>query len=483
MVKRPVTQQDFQRLEEERLAADRLYNDALTTLDRALPSPVPAPPPPGPYDEREVSPLNESWRITPKAPTRTGLRGRLARAVWHIVSPWLARQETFNARVVAHLNNNVLHQRELVTSIGAALDALAEQAGRLATFHSHLIGYLQQITLYVDTKDRSVIGHLALVDEQAINAVADELLRRSEVMQAREHRFRAEVRAVETAQQDLRATLASLNQVTFTLKRELERLMAAPRTETPPLPRGMQEGGASGPAMTGALDSWKYVGFEDRFRGAREDIRRRLAAYVPDFNGARDVLDAGCGRGEFLDLLREAGIDARGIDLNHEMVEECRTRGLTAEEADLLSYLRACGDGSLGGLFAAQVIEHLDPSYLMRSLEAAYHTLRPGSLIVLETINPTCWTAFFESYIRDITHVRPIHPETLQYLLTASGFQQVQIRYTSPLPEGERLQVLAVPGDVSPALAEAFETLNENADRLNRRLFSYMDYAAIAVRL
>lgn len=109
--------------------------------------------------------------------------------------------------------------------------------------------------------------------------------------------------------------------------------------------------------------------------------------------------------------------------------------------------------------------------------------MRPGSRIVLETINPTCWTAFFESYIRDMTHVRPVHPETLQYLLTASGFQQVEIRYRSPLPQTERLQPVTVTESTPPVLRETFETLNQNAERLNRRLFSYMDYAAVAVRL
>ena len=99
--------------------------------------------------------------------------------------------------------------------------------------------------------------------------------------------------------------------------------------------------------------------------------------------------------------------------------------------------------GSLGGLFAAQVVEHLEPAYLTRLLEAAFDALRPGAPIVLETINPACWFAFFESYIRDITHVRPLHPDTLKFLLIASGFQQIDIRYRAPYPEHEKLQPLA----------------------------------------
>jgi len=493
MVTRPVSQDDFARLEHERLAADRSYNEALTAVDRLLPGVTPSLPPPDGVNEQEITPLNEAWRVAPAPPSANGVRGRLAHLVWRIVAPWLARQEAFNAKIVTHLNNNVRHQRELVDSITAALRAIEQQEALLATFHSHLVVYLQQITPYSDTKDRSILGQVALIDEQAINAVADELLRRSEILEVREVRLAAQVRALDAAYQDIRSTVATLNQATFTLKLELEGLPA--RLDAGgPIAEGLLGGAplsaGTGPGATGdtpsggrALDSWKYVGFEDLFRGPREEIRKRQTDYLPEFAGARDVLDAGCGRGEFLDLLREAGVAARGLDLNHEMVEICRARGLVADETDVLSFLLATGDGTLGGLFAAQVIEHLEPEYLLRTLEAAFHALRPGSRIVLETINPTCWTAFFESYIRDMTHVRPVHPETLQYLLTASGFQQVEIRYRSPLPQTERLQPVTVTESTPPVLRETFETLNQNAERLNRRLFSYMDYAAVAVRL
>ena len=162
---------------------------------------------------------------------------------------------------------------------------------------------------------------------------------------------------------------------------------------------------------------------------------------MPLFAGATDVLDIGCGRGEFLDLMREHGIRARGLDLNGAMVEVCRERGLEAAQADALEYLTSLPDESLGGLIAVQVVEHLQPDYLVRLLETAFHKLRPGSTIALETINPTCWVAFFESYIRDLTHVRPVHPETLQYLMLASGFNRVDIAYRSPV--GDKLQAVA----------------------------------------
>ena len=203
-----------------------------------------------------------------------------------------------------------------------------------------------------------------------------------------------------------------------------------------------------------------------------------MSEYLPFFQGTRDVLDIGCGRGEFLTLLREQGIQARGIDINGSMVEVCSQQGLNVTEADALSYLRAQQDGSLGGLFAAQVVEHLEPRYLTGLLDAAFDKLRPGAPLILETINPACWFAFFESYIRDITHVRPLHPDTLSYLLVASGFQHVDIRYRAPYPEHEKLQPIAP----QPSLGDAVDTLNANVERLNGLLFTWLDYAAISRR-
>ena len=188
----------------------------------------------------------------------------------------------------------------------------------------------------------------------------------------------------------------------------------------------------------------------------------------------------GCGRGEFLDLLRQKGIRASGIDINPAMVDVCQAQGLTARAGDALAHLRQLPDASLGGVFASQVVEHLEPRYLTELLDVAFDKLRPGAPIVLETINPACWFAFFESYIRDLTHVRPVHPDTLRYLLVASGFQQVDITYRAPYPDADKLQPIHAP-DGSP-LTDVVETVNANAEKINRLLFTYLDYAAVGVR-
>jgi len=241
--------------------------------------------------------------------------------------------------------------------------------------------------------------------------------------------------------------------------------------------------GVAGQADSGG-DAFKYLGFEDRFRGSEAEIRARLIDYLPYFDGASNVLDVGCGRGEFLQLLKERGITARGLDLNPEMAEACRAHGLEASTGDALATLRALPDQSLGGIIAVQVIEHLKPAYLSQFLQTAFFKLRPGAPLILETINPACWVAFFESYIRDLTHEQPIHPETLQYMLQASGFASVDVVYRSPIAEGGRLQrVTPRPehfGETADPVTELVSTFNHNVDRLNNRLFTFQDYAAIA---
>ena len=220
------------------------------------------------------------------------------------------------------------------------------------------------------------------------------------------------------------------------------------------------------------------MGFEDLFRGTSDEITARQRDYAERFAGASDVLDLGCGRGEFLTLLRDRGIPARGIDANPEMAEVCRASGLDVRHGDALTYLVSLPDDSLGGLVALQVVEHLEPEYLVRLVETAHAKLRPGSLIVLETINAACWVAFFESYIRDITHVRPLHPDTLKFLVVAAGFEHVDVHFRAPIAETGRLQPVAT-ADLTGPSAEIARVINRNVERLNERLFTYLDYAVI----
>jgi O-antigen chain-terminating methyltransferase len=219
---------------------------------------------------------------------------------------------------------------------------------------------------------------------------------------------------------------------------------------------------AAQPAAAAVPD---YFAFEARMRGSTAVVRDRQRPYVEDFRDAAPVLDIGCGRGEFLSLLREAGVEARGIDADADMVAYAGGEGVGVEQADAVTYLEALDDGSLGGIFAAQVVEHLPPAMLVRLLELAAAKLRPGGLLVAETINPLSPLAL-RSYFADLTHAQPLVPETLVLLAEQAGFRDVDVRFVNE-PEDR----LAVPDD--PLIAG-------NVRRLNELLFGPLDYAIVA---
>ncbi|MGE5838145.1 MAG: methyltransferase domain-containing protein [Acidobacteriota bacterium] len=478
------------RLERERQQADTRYNTALTALDRAVQGRPPMPDPPPPYDHAKLADVNASWDILPAGPPPIdrSLKGRLRGFIWRLVGPSLDRQKQFNATLVDHLNRNVAAHREAQKAITTAIEVIRKQADGLAQFEAHLIQYLQTVTLYVDTKDRAVGGQAQIMNS-ALGALTDDWLKRWESLGAKERRFQTHVDSIA----DIRATAALAQQTAISLKGQIERILAGPQGPTGPQ-GSTGSGGPAGPTgpegpkgPTRDLDSIAYVGFEDQFRGSRDEIRQRLAGYVPLFAECRDVLDVGCGRGELLDLFREHRIDARGVDANAAMVDACRARGLQADQGDALGYLQSLPDGSLGGLIAIQVVEHLDPGYLLRFVETAFHKLRPGAPLVFETINAACWVAFFESYIRDITHRWPLHPDTLRYLVQASGFSSVEIQFRSPVPYSDKLERVSLPAEEAGAvgndtLIEIAEALNAHAEKLNARLFTYLDYAVVARR-
>jgi SAM-dependent methyltransferase len=366
---------------------------------------------------------------------------------------------------------------DALTELDRAIIAIGDRpverddVNRLATA---LIVFLQQITPFVDTKDRELTSELM--------ARADRIERQLEPIAE----MRTQIAVVQRALQGLRRDNSDQSSVGSRQSSVISRQSPVGSRQSSvgghPSPLGRQPAAISSDDLT-------YVAFEDEFRGSDETIHERLRAYVPIFAGASDVLDLGCGRGELLAALKQAGIRARGVDANAEMAGAARDRGLDAVQGDALTYLTGLGDASLGGLIATQVVEHLEPGYLMQLLAVAADKLRPAAPIVIETINAACWLAFFSSYIRDITHVRPLHPETLQFLLRASGFERVEIQYSAPVPEHMKMKTIDLPADVlasrdasSVVLAQIAHTINANAVILNNLMFTHLDYAAIGYR-
>ncbi len=210
---------------------------------------------------------------------------------------------------------------------------------------------------------------------------------------------------------------------------------------------------AAQPAAAAVPD---YFAFEAKMRGSTADVRDRQQVYVDDFRGAAPVLDVGCGRGEFLGLLRDAGIEARGIDADSDMVAYARGEGLEVEQADAVAYLDGLADGQLGGVFAAQVVEHLAPQTLFGLLQLAARKLRPGGVFVAETINPLSPLAL-RAYFADLTHAQPLVPETLELLAKQAGFRRVETRFLN-----------------APRHA------NDVDERIRDILFAPLDYAIVA---
>jgi O-antigen chain-terminating methyltransferase len=218
-----------------------------------------------------------------------------------------------------------------------------------------------------------------------------------------------------------------------------------------------------------------YFAFESRMRASTEEIRERQRVYVSLFRDAAPVLDVGCGRGEFLSLLREAGVEARGVDADGDMASYARGEGLDVEQADALVYLEAVDDASLGGVFAAQLVEHLPPPALLRLLELAARKLRPGGLLVAETINPLSPLAL-RHYFADLTHAQPLVPETLELLAKQAGFRETELRYANP--PAEKLREVELPPDEH--FDAARDALGHNVRRLNETLYGPLDYALVA---
>ena len=188
----------------------------------------------------------------------------------------------------------------------------------------------------------------------------------------------------------------------------------------------------SASASNHPLQLFDYARFAEKFRGPEEYVRAGQEIYVPHFAGRRNVLDIGCGRGEFLEAMRSAGVGAKGIDLSEESVALCRSKGLEAETADLFTYLENLPDASLDGIFCSQVVEHLPPERLPEMIRLAASRLERGGVIAIETPNPECLAIFATHFYLDPTHTRPVPSAMLAFYLEEFGVGRIEVRKLAP---------------------------------------------------
>lgn len=207
-----------------------------------------------------------------------------------------------------------------------------------------------------------------------------------------------------------------------------------------------------------------YGRFAERFRGTEEYVKTGQAMYLPHFAGLQNVLDIGCGRGEFLEMMRNAGVGAKGIDLSEESVATCRHKGLDAEVADLFVYLQNLPEASLDGVFCSQVVEHLPPEKLPAMIRLATSRLRRGGAIAIETPNPECLAIFATHFYLDPTHQRPVPHPLLVFYLEEYGVGNLEVRKLSPA-------------------AESMPSLKSLPEDFREAFFGGLDYAVLGKKL
>ncbi len=281
---------------------------------------------------------------------------------------------------------------------------------------------------------------------------------------------------------DVEARLTALERRLFTGNAQAEALLARLQR----IVEDQSQAGGLSPRMAREVAEARtagrgaaYLAFEDLHRGTREEIKRRQLVYLPYFELAvgreAPLLDLGCGRGEFLELCREAGLPARGVDVNPAMVASCRELGLDVTEADGLTYLRGLPQAGLGGILLSQVIEHLGLDQLTELVALCAEKLVPGGVLIAETVNPQSLSTFAGAFYVDLTHNKPVHPEAARFLWRWAGLGDVEILYLSQPAAGQQLESLP-DGTGAPDLAGAF---NRNVARLNQLIYGPLDYAVV----
>ena len=356
-------------------------------------------------------------------------------------------------------------------------------------YQSHLVRLLNDMTKYIDSRDAFIFWDLikkidcdvnkaltrieSLTDSQSASLMTTE----TRVTSLANHAV-TETNFLATTVRNIQDQLKTLDSVTRGMEGMINRA-SAPGSK--PSSAGSNDSAMEAPRSPSAKVDLSYLLLENRYRGSREEIKNRMSFYPQFFaDAAGSVLEIGGGRGELQEVLKEKGIACYSVDLDQGMVDEARSHGIDARQGDGIAHLEGLTDSSLGGLIACQVIEHLDQSTLKRLVQACSKKIKPGGKIIFETINTDSMVALSKNYFRDPTHVFPLHPETMRFMLELSGLKVREIHLLSPFTLEATLEEIKVTEYMSPRWAMTVETLNKNIRRLNSLMFGHQDYCIIA---
>ena len=414
--------------------------------------------------EKSVRIRGLSWATAIRRIYRVPILGLLAapfnsylkvRAAMRDQRTWLGLVLDRQDSIVSYVNNSLrVPLSETTRAVDAALHALAEQRKT----NEAVLERIGNLTKHLEDR----------VNEEAIQRQQEYKDRTAEIEDLRRvyNKYRTQVELTEKAlKQEMEHLFRKHQEVKTELVYHQQRLTAA--TENRAVSRASSITSPTTSMVGGQLDSF-FASFDEHFRGNREAVKERLRIYLPILrdNGmgtdAAPVLDVGCGRGEWLELLKEEGLTASGTDVNSVLVSQCRERGLNVTQADLIDYLCSLSDGSLGAVSAFHIVEHLSLERLLCFLDEALRTLHSGGLILLETPNPRNIMVGSCNFYFDPTHRNPLPAEVLRFFIESRGFIVLDT-------------ICLNPSDEKPVQSDS-----EVAARFNEYFYGPMDYAIVA---
>jgi O-antigen chain-terminating methyltransferase len=389
---------------------------------------------------------------------------------------WANELSSVTDRLTEDLSNVTARQSELVEEFSRVLSELSETVGEMSASYKKVTGlqhqqigalFREQQEIVEDQKRLRADLHAYLSAEQ------ERARQQAELQEKYDERLTHAGAQYETVVEHIEARVGQVAQKLQQTRMELvmnERRLtllleeARKRLPEPFTPTQLQTFAGEERHVLDAL----YASFEDQFRGSREDIKERFGIYVPllrDEDITSDILDIGCGRGEWLEVLKEEGMGARGVELNRAMVEQCGEHGLEVAAVDAIVYLQGLPAASLRAVTGFHFIEHLPFETLIKLLDEIVRVLKPGGVVIFETPNAENVLVGSYFFYFDPTHRNPLPSSMTQFLLESRGLSRVEVMKLHPA------DALRVEGD------------DELTERFNEYFFGPMDYAVIARKL
>ena len=326
-----------------------------------------------------------------------------------------------------------------------------------------LVRLSERVAEEQETRMRGLQEHLGTI-ENSVRQAEQALTRQQELLKSMEQSLQPGIRPAAYMVESMRLEMEDL-------KRQLQGMKTPPSTH----PVAVDQASADSPSAR----DFRYFVFEEIFRGPQEFVREKMKVYIPYFQASPGgpVLDIGCGRGEFLQLMKENGVEAYGAELNSQEVLHLFERGLHAVQEDAVQHIHTLEKESLGGVFSAQVVEHLSPEQVYDLIASLVPVLKPGAPLVIETLNPLSLESFHSIYLLDPTHKYPVHPKTLVFWMRYAGFRDVHLHKITPFPE--QVQLPQPDGMADEALKNYLRQLTSH---LNEILYGYAEYYVIGYR-